>query len=529
VVYNFLINQLTSSSQAMVKKIKRKKRKGGNKRYGRDIAEITAASYAHLLKSGYMTEALNWLSSKALDNESFESLDEINAYLKKHFMGRRIDDIIAETDLDPVDEAQILAYEAMSSDDPVEAGLLVSRATELDPYCIDAMITKLMFIPFSDRERLEKLEELLDIATDQLGEDYFKEEKGHFWGVVTSRPYMRARAAVVDMLTDGGRKREAIEHCIDMLKLNPNDNQGMRDILLALLLEEDELEAAGKLLKKFSKDSLAVFTWGRVLHSFLSGNPKKAKTAYKKAHAKNQHMRDYFTGKKRLPTKSFDYYSPGSKEEAVICHSILKDAWQSHPEAIEWLKIIDQPQSKDGGPHQMEMKLKSQAKGKKPPSRDNRLYTLEVFIISGPVTEKFAKKNPVISRTIQIQGDQTLFQLHDAIFDAFNREDEHMYQFSFGKGPYDKNAKRYVLPMEFDSPFGDDPLIAGDVTKATIGSLGLKVKQTFGYWFDFGDDWWHRINVVSIKDKAPRGKYPKVTGRKGKSPPQYIDWDEEEE
>ena len=29
-----------------------------------------------------------------------------------------------------------------------------------------------------------------------------------------------------------------------------------------------------------------------------------------------------------------------------------------------------------------------------------RLYTLEVFLLSGPVTEKFAKKNPVVSRTI---------------------------------------------------------------------------------------------------------------------------------
>ena len=33
------------------------------------------------------------------------------------------------------------------------------------------------------------------------------------------------------------------------------------------------------------------------------------------------------------------------------------------------------------------------------------LYTLEVFLISGPITEKFAKKNPEISRTIQIRGD----------------------------------------------------------------------------------------------------------------------------
>lgn len=34
------------------------------------------------------------------------------------------------------------------------------------------------------------------------------------------------------------------------------------------------------------------------------------------------------------------------------------------------------------------------------------LYTLEVFILDGPMTEKFAQRNPVISRTIKIKSDQ---------------------------------------------------------------------------------------------------------------------------
>lgn len=35
-----------------------------------------------------------------------------------------------------------------------------------------------------------------------------------------------------------------------------------------------------------------------------------------------------------------------------------------------------------------------------------RLYTVEVFLLSGPITEKFVKKTPVVSRTIQMRGDQ---------------------------------------------------------------------------------------------------------------------------
>ena len=160
---------------------------------------------------------------------------------------------------------------------------------------------------------------------------------------------------------------------------------------------------------------------------------------------------------------------------------------------------------------------------------DTCLYTLEVFIISGPIAKSFAKKNKVISRTIQIRRDQTLEDLHYAIFDAFNREEQHMFEFQLdGKGPMDPKARRYVLHADM-TDLVSDRKPAGDVHRTTIESLGLKVGEAFGYWFDFGDDWWHQINVIAIDEKAGRGKFPKVTRRTGESPPQYVDWDEEEE
>jgi hypothetical protein len=151
-----------------------------------------------------------------------------------------------------------------------------------------------------------------------------------------------------------------------------------------------------------------------------------------------------------------------------------------------------------------------------------RLYTLEVFILGGPVSEKFAKNNPVISRTIQIRGDHTLLDLHNAIFDAFGRWEEHGYEFQFGKGPMDPKALRYVLPGAFEIDMGEEKRPAGRVDETTIESLALKVDNRFGYWFDFGDDWWHQINVEAIEDKVPKGNLPRVTKKVGKSPPQYA-------
>ena len=84
---------------------------------------------------------------------------------------------------------------------------------------------------------------------------------------------------------------------------------------------------------------------------------------------------------------------------------------------------------------------------------------------------------------------------------------------------------KYVLPMA--AKVSEDDSIAGSVDNTTIDSLGLKKGRAFDYWFDFGDDWMHQINVEAIDDNVPPGKYPKITKRVGNSPPQYLEEDEE--
>ncbi|MDB5308407.1 MAG: Plasmid pRiA4b ORF-3-like protein [Gemmataceae bacterium] len=192
------------------------------------------------------------------------------------------------------------------------------------------------------------------------------------------------------------------------------------------------------------------------------------------------------------------------------------------------------PEAEDGGgdrPRARKTRAR-QPKGSRPGQRTAAagavpVYTLDVSLLSGPVTEKFAKKNRSVIRTIQIRGDQTLEDLHEAIFDAFDRDEEHMYEFQFGKGPMDPKGPRYVLPVDAELEGG--PPVAGTVDQTTIDDIGLKVGRQFGYWFDFGDDWHHQIGVVAIDPGPPVGKYPRVTDRVGESPPQYVDWDEEQE
>jgi hypothetical protein len=130
----------------------------------------------------------------------------------------------------------------------------------------------------------------------------------------------------------------------------------------------------------------------------------------------------------------------------------------------------------------------------------------------------------MISRIIAIGGSNTLEDLHQIIFRAYDREEEYLYEAQVGgKGPNDPDSRRYSLNRVFpDSRVGRTP--AGDVSTTTIASLGLSVDQSFGYWFDFGDACWHQIDVTAIVDQTPPERYPKITHREGGSPPQYADF-----
>jgi hypothetical protein len=147
-----------------------------------------------------------------------------------------------------------------------------------------------------------------------------------------------------------------------------------------------------------------------------------------------------------------------------------------------------------------------------------KLYVFKVFLTSGPVGAKYASKE--ISRVIEIRGDQTLEQLHKAIFQAYNREQEHLYEFQFGKRPYDPRGPNYGLPQ---SGGAKGKKKGGYATTTTLDELKLTPERVFGYWFDFGDDWFHQIQLERIEQAIPTVTYPRITRRVGQSPPQYPD------
>ena len=142
-----------------------------------------------------------------------------------------------------------------------------------------------------------------------------------------------------------------------------------------------------------------------------------------------------------------------------------------------------------------------------------------VFIFK--VALKYSKK---IWRKIAIRGDQSLTTLHDAIYSAFDRDDEHLYSFYISSKPSSSSRSRLRGATCYGPPNTGEDINA---ERTRIDSLPLKLKSMFEYLFDFGDEWWHEITLEEIQPLKSGMRYPCVIESHGKSPAQYPDEDED--
>lgn len=131
-----------------------------------------------------------------------------------------------------------------------------------------------------------------------------------------------------------------------------------------------------------------------------------------------------------------------------------------------------------------------------------------------------------ISRTIDIRSTATFEDLHDIIFDLFDRYDGHLWEFIFNsRSPWDQNCFR-LLSWEDDE---EDPEYWGLARDYTLEKMGLGPKSTFFYHFDMGDDWLHRIVVSSYQEVRNPDALCVLVKSQGKSPDQYPELDEDGE
>ena len=138
---------------------------------------------------------------------------------------------------------------------------------------------------------------------------------------------------------------------------------------------------------------------------------------------------------------------------------------------------------------------------------------------------------PSVHRTLAVREDQTLVDLHYALQDAFDWDDDHLYSFWLNGEFWARDGSEYTHPFHASQPnplgpFATSPAPAS--ADVRLDRLRLEKGQRIAYLFDFGDEWRVRLTVrdMTVEDLQ---RYPRLLESAGDAPPQYPDHEDEEE
>ncbi|HUQ47258.1 MAG TPA: hypothetical protein VM053_03320 [Gemmatimonadaceae bacterium] len=275
--------------------------------------------------------------SRALSGRSFESSDAADAYINK--LLDEGDARTASAPRTPLERAQEIMFLAWEESDPNDRITLAESAVEMSADCADGFTLLGDEKAFSANEARAYYEEAVRAGARAIGEKAFDEDVGHFWGILETRPYMRARARLASCLWDLGEKQAAVAHLQELLRLNPGDNQGNRYLLLDFLIQLREDEAVETLLAANQDEGGTGWLYDKARWLIQRHAPvSEISFALDDALETNPFVPIFLLGRKRVPTEMPDYLRLGGEEEAGAYCMAAKPDWVKTPGAIEHVR-----------------------------------------------------------------------------------------------------------------------------------------------------------------------------------------------
>lgn len=241
-------------------------------------------------------------------------------------------------DLDALDRAEELLDDAWESHSRTVRKAKALKAIAISPLCADAFnLLAQTETPGSSAE-LAVWRMAVVAGEMSLGSTFLQETVGEFWRRAGTRPYMRARHGLGLALWRRGDLGDAVDQFVDMLRLNPNDNQGVRYILITILIELGRLDEAAKLLARYDEDT-AVWSYSSTLLAFRrNGDTAAARRKLSEALLANAFVPGYLLGDTTIPKTLPPYV--GLRDESEAQHYAKENVglWIKTAGALDWLR-----------------------------------------------------------------------------------------------------------------------------------------------------------------------------------------------
>ncbi|MBV9511885.1 MAG: hypothetical protein JO303_16555 [Caulobacteraceae bacterium] len=243
-----------------------------------------------------------------------------------------------------VDAAQEIMFEAWECADPRKRVSMARKALKTSPDCADAYVLLAEETAGTPEQAADLYAQGVLAGERALGPAAFDEDVGMFWGLLETRPYMRARLGLALALWSAGRADEAVGHGEALLLLNPNDNQGVRYLLLNWLQQLGRDAEADVLLRRYKDDGGAEWAWPAALAAFRRhGDRAASRKALAKATEANGHVAAFLVGRKKPPKTLPAYITMGGADEAAAYADAGAAAWKMTPGALDWVSASIDP------------------------------------------------------------------------------------------------------------------------------------------------------------------------------------------
>ena len=234
----------------------------------------------------------------------------------------------------PADE---IVSDAWNAKTPAQRVKLARRALEIDLNAIDAY----NIIGIHAPTLAEKI--ALFREADRVGEQLFapilNDEDMAWWGFIGTRPWMRARHNLGLALAEAQDTDAAIEVFRSLIALNPNDNQGIRYVLLQLFASAGKYGDCDSLFNLYPDDGSIEFPATKLLIELAKARPRKSLgTLLADCELSNSHflplVREIAAGGKWPAASSSQYVEFGSKQQAEIYMREFRGAWTRTPRIL---------------------------------------------------------------------------------------------------------------------------------------------------------------------------------------------------
>ena len=160
------------------------------------------------------------------------------------------------------------------------------------------------------------------------------------WGCHENRPALRllVQEAIDHLHYD---EPDALLRLQTVLRLNPNDNHGLRDLVVNLYLRQGKDTQALGVIASYPDDNMPALCFGKVLALYRLGELPQAAAAFKVANKKRPKIVKFLLPARKAQPKSSPYgIQIGGDDEAWRYREEMRDVWQSVPGAMEWLKRL---------------------------------------------------------------------------------------------------------------------------------------------------------------------------------------------